>query len=91
MAEVGRTHRGSRVRARVSSPREVVVSVERARRYEQGRIGVRGSSRVSFTGHPEESASYVKAYGGRSRRKAFWIVRNACSSPGVREAVLTCG
>jgi hypothetical protein len=30
---------------------------------------------VSFTGHHEESVSHAKAYEGRSRQKAFWVVR----------------
>jgi len=46
--------------------------------------------RVTFTGDPEESASYAKVCEGRLRRKAFWIVRNVRSSPGVREAILAC-
>jgi len=46
--------------------------------------------RVTFTGNPEGFASYAKVCEGRSRRKAFWIVRNVRSSPGAREAVLTC-
>jgi len=77
------------VRARSSSPREVVGGVDAHDGTSEDETVCRFFE-GSLTGHSEESDSHAQAYGGRSRRKAFWIVRNARSSPGVREAVLAC-
>jgi hypothetical protein len=90
MAEVGRTHRGHRARARGPSPREVVGVLNARDGTSEGET-VCAIPRGFFHRTPEESASYVKACEDRSRRKAFWIVHNARSSPGVRAAVLTHG
>jgi len=74
LAEVGRTHLDTRVRARVPSSREVVVAWTRTTVRTRAN-GCAGSPRDLSTDTEEKSVSHVKAYEGRSRRKAFWIVR----------------
>jgi hypothetical protein len=74
LAEVGRTHRDIRLRGRVPSPREVVVGVERARRHERGRIGVRVPRGIFY--RTLQRIRFVReSVRAPPRRKAFWIVR----------------
>jgi hypothetical protein len=74
LAEVGRTHRDTHPRGRVPSPREVVVGVERARRHERGRNGVRVPYGI-FYRTPQRIRFVRESVRAPVRRKAFWIVR----------------
>jgi hypothetical protein len=90
LAEVGRTHRDTRVRARVPSPREVVVGVDARDGTIEGESVCRDLSGI-FYRTPQRNHRVRESVRGPFTTEGVLGRTNACSSPGVRQAALIHG
>jgi len=90
LAEVGRTHRDTRVRTRVPSPREVVVGVDARGGTSEGESVCRVPSGI-FYRTPQRIHRVRESVRGPFTTEGVLGRTNACSSPGVRQAALTHG
>jgi hypothetical protein len=90
LAEVGRTHRDTRVRARVPNPREVVVGVDARDGTIEGESVCRDLSGI-FYRTPQRNHRVRESVRGPFTTEGVSSRTNACSSPGVRKAALIHG
>lgn len=90
LAEVGRTHRDTRVRTRVPSPREVVVGVDARDGTIEGEPVCRALSGI-FYRTPQRDHRVRESVRGPFTTEGVSSRTNACSSPGVRQAALIHG